>query len=263
MYQDCTKFMRGYINKRVLIGLLLCLIGILIYAYMSFSSIAHQKIKPIEKQKVAFLAENKQYHQLSASVTTQPIIQAFIARDPKKIQVIEFFNYGCYWCSRLHPLVNRWLTKKPANVVFYRFPIVFHKSWEPLAKAYYVVKLLGKSKELDTEFFNAIFQKHLNLSDEKLLKVFFLQHGVPEKTFLDLYNSFLVNNEATQGNNLSNAYQIVHSPSLVVNGLSGSYVLTSETAGGEEAIFKALDALLAKESLLISSDVPKTAPEGR
>lgn len=201
----------------------------------------------------ATIDEGTQYQRLSAKITTDPLIQSFIAKDPGKIQVIEFFNYGCFWCERLHPLVNDWLKRKPEEVAFYRVPVIFQKNWEPLAKAYYIVKVLGKSETLDSKFFEAIFKKQMNLSDEKNLSEFFVQHGVSEKEFLDLYKSFAITNEVNNGNNLSNAYQIITSPAIVINSASGSYLLTSAMVDGQEAkVFQVLDDLLAREKQVLN-----------
>jgi thiol:disulfide interchange protein DsbA len=59
-----------------------------------------------------------------------------------KVQVIEFFSYGCPWCYRLEPYLEKWLAHKPANVDFRRVPVVFESGWDTYAKAYYTAKAL-------------------------------------------------------------------------------------------------------------------------
>lgn len=192
--------------------------------------------------------EGKHYQKLSAKITSTKGIQDFIAEDPGKIQVIEFFNYACFWCQRLHPIINEWLAQKPANVVFYRFPVVFHTGWDKLAKAYYMVEQLGKSDTLDKEFFDAVHVKHLNLADEKLLKEFFISHGVTDEVFDAMYNSFAVNQAVTRGNELSNEFQITLSPVLVVNMPSGSYLISAPLVGTEKGVIDVLNYLIEKEA---------------
>lgn len=192
--------------------------------------------------------EGKHYHRISAAITAEKSIQDFINEDPGKIQVIEFFNYGCFWCARLHPILISWAKTKPVNVVFYSVPIVFNKKWETLAKAYFMVKNLGKTDALDPEFFAAIHQKHIDLSDEKLLQEFFNKEGVPEKQFSALYQSFAINSELARAVALANAYRIALSPVIVVNAPSGSYLLTAKAAGAEEALKSVLNHLILEES---------------
>src|SRR5574342_688552 len=57
----------------------------------------------------------------------------------KKVEVIEFFWYGCPHCSSLQPSLRAWLKRKPADVEFKRVPAVFQDSWMPLTKAYYEI----------------------------------------------------------------------------------------------------------------------------
>ncbi|HRA42688.1 MAG TPA: thiol:disulfide interchange protein DsbA/DsbL [Gammaproteobacteria bacterium] len=192
--------------------------------------------------------EGKHYHRISDEITADKNIQDFINEDPGKIQVIEFFNYGCFWCGRLHPILISWAQTKPVNVVFYSIPVVFNKKWETLGKAYFMVKNLRKTDVLDSEFFTAIHKNHIDLGDEKLLKEFFNEKGVSEKQFSELYQSFSVNSELARAVALANAYHIRLSPVIVVNAPSGSYLLTAKAAGTEEALKAVLNHVILEES---------------
>jgi thiol:disulfide interchange protein DsbA len=192
--------------------------------------------------------EGKHYHRISHELTAHKSIQEFISEDPGKIQVIEFFNYGCFWCSRLHPILISWAKTKPVKVVFYSIPVVFNKKWETLGKAYFIVKNLGKTEALDSEFFRSIHQNHIDLGDEKKLKEFFNEKGVSEKQFSELYQSFTVNSALARAVALADAYHIALSPVIVVNAPSGSYLLTAKAAGTEEGLKSVLNHVIAEES---------------
>lgn len=195
--------------------------------------------------------EGKHYQKLSAKVTTQPVVQQLVALDPGKIQVIEFFNYACFWCQRLHPRVNEWEKTKPDYIALHRFPIVFNKSWEVMAKAYLIVQILNENKDLDPKFFQAIHTDNQDLSDEKLLQEFFVKNGVDQSKFLEMYGSFAVSRALAHSTELINAYQLIVSPAIVVNGPSGSYLVTASTAGSEAAILDVVNFLLEKESKVL------------
>lgn len=192
--------------------------------------------------------EGKHYQRLSAKITTHKDVQEFIANDPGKIQVIEFFNYGCYWCQLLHPVLTEWAKTKPDNVVFYRYPVVFNKLWESLGKVYLVIKTLGKTDEVDKLFFTEIHQKQVNLADEKLLKPFLTKINIPEAKFFELYNSFAITTEMAKINNLGNAYQITLSPSVIINTPSGSYLSTATMAGSDQALIQLMNYLITRDA---------------
>ncbi len=51
-----------------------------------------------------------------------------------KIEVLEFFWYGCPHCNNLQPSLQAWLKRKPADVELKHIPAVFQDSWIPLTK---------------------------------------------------------------------------------------------------------------------------------
>lgn len=194
------------------------------------------------------IEEGKQYHRVSVAVSKDPRVQAFIAQDPGKIQVIEFFSYGCYGCQQLHPVINQWVKDKesPASqtpVVLYRIPLVFHTAWEPLAKAYYTAKILNLSEKLDPDFFTAVNQNHVDFTKEHALEDFVKVRGVEPTTFMDTYRSFGVNRQLAHNGEISLAYQITLSPYFVVNTPAGSFVTSAVMAGSTEGLLNVLNHL--------------------
>ena len=65
----------------------------------------------------------------------------------KKVEVIEFFWYGCPHCNALQPSLRTWLKQKPADVDFRRVPAVFDDSWVPLTRAYYTLDAMGAARQ--------------------------------------------------------------------------------------------------------------------
>src|SRR5690554_7252993 len=60
--------------------------------------------------------------------------------DPTKIEVREFFFYGCPHCYDTEPLVQEWTKSKPADVDLVLNPVLFINGAEPLARAFYVAQ---------------------------------------------------------------------------------------------------------------------------
>jgi thiol-disulfide isomerase/thioredoxin len=78
----------------------------------------------------ADLVEGKNYARLKVP---QPV------ETGKKIEVIEFFSYGCPHCSDLEPYLQNWFKTAPADVQFRRVPVMFQERWKALAKIYYTL----------------------------------------------------------------------------------------------------------------------------
>lgn len=247
MYRVYTKFFIGFffIIALVFFGANYYF-NFNVYSLKQLFSYSKPEVIPVVVPAERF-EEGKQYKKLPAKVTTSPIVQQFIAENPGKIQVIEFFGYACFWCQRLHPHLNEWAAKKPEDIVFYRFPVYFNKGWDVLAKAYYVVEKLGRNSTLDKEFFQAVHKDHLNLSDEKKLEDFFLKAGVSQKQFKTLFHSFEVNRAYEKGNEVANAYEIIVTPAVVLNLSSGSYLITASMAGSEQAVIDIIGFLIERD----------------
>ncbi|RMG51350.1 MAG: thiol:disulfide interchange protein DsbA/DsbL, partial [Gammaproteobacteria bacterium] len=60
-----------------------------------------------------------------------------------KVEVAEFFWYGCPHCYRFEPHVQKWLKHKPEAAAFVRIPASLNPSWRPHAEAYYAAQTLG------------------------------------------------------------------------------------------------------------------------
>src|SRR5206468_800904 len=64
--------------------------------------------------------------------------------SPGKIEVIEFFSYGCPHCNEFYPLVTSWAAKLPKDVAFKRVATGFGRTaWTNLAKAFYALQSTG------------------------------------------------------------------------------------------------------------------------
>src|SRR4029077_14890089 len=71
----------------------------------------------------------------------------------KKIEVIEFFSYGCPHCGGFEPILQAWIKSAPADVQFRRVPVMFQDRWVPLAKIYYTLEALGEEARFSPEVF--------------------------------------------------------------------------------------------------------------
>lgn len=140
-----------------------------------------------------------------------------------KIEVLEFFFYGCGHCFHLHPELAAWERKIPKDVALVYVPTVFNPSWEPMSYTYYALEALGKIHDLHDELFEAWNIKNIPLIEESKITDFVAQHGVDAKKFSEAYHSFGVGSKVMRGKQITQAYRISGTPTVIVD---GKYLIT-------------------------------------
>lgn len=165
--------------------------------------------------------------------------------DPSKIEVIEFFWYGCPHCFHFEPHVKAWLKTKPSNVVFIRQPAIFNPHWAAHAKAFFTAEALGVLDKVHDDFYDRIQNKRETLESEADLAKFFAEHGVKEADFHKAYKSFAVDAKMRQAETLAPSYGIDGTPALVVN---GKYRIGAAKAKSFEKMIETVDTLIKQES---------------
>ena len=182
----------------------------------------------------ADLVEGKQYTRLKS---VQP------AEKGKKIEVIEFFSYGCPHCNDLEPYLQSWAKTAPADVQFVRVPVMFQDRWKPLAKVYYTLEAMGEDLRLSPEVFKAIHVANLPLYQDKAFLDWVASKGVDRAKAAEIYSSFGVDSKLKRALVLAQEYNIQAVPTMIVD---GKFVTSSDRIGGHAAVPAALDALIAK-----------------
>jgi thiol:disulfide interchange protein DsbA len=139
--------------------------------------------------------------------------------SPKdKIEVTEFFWYGCSHCFEFEPLVQSWKKTLPKDVVFRRVPALFPGGrWAVETKAYYAMEAMGILDKLHQELFNAIHVARMRIGENTLF-AFMEKKGVDRQKFIDTYNSFAVQGKVQRSQQMSTAHGLSGVPAMVVNG---------------------------------------------
>ena len=167
----------------------------------------------------------------------------------KRIEVLEFFWYGCPHCNALQPPLRVWLKQKPADVEFRRVPAVFSDSWIPLTWTYYALEAMGIVDKLHYDVFDAIHEQKVRLSDQKVLFDWAAKQGVDANKFAETYNSFGVKSRGMRSIEMTKAYDIPGTPALIVDGkylVAPSMILKPDkTTVDYERYFQVLDQVIA------------------
>jgi thiol:disulfide interchange protein DsbA len=154
------------------------------------------------------LSEGKNYR----LIAQQPVA------DPDRIEVIDFFFYGCPFCNEMRPMLERWRKTLPADVVFRRTPAVRRDTWVPLAKTYYTLELLGETERLHQEVYKSYHDEVLSMSRSEVMADWAQRHGIDRDRWLTTYNSEEVARLVEQARRMTQDYDIQGTPSLVING---------------------------------------------
>ncbi len=170
--------------------------------------------------------------------------------DPAKIEVLEFFSYGCPHCSDFHPLLASWAAKQSGDVVFKRVPVSFGRAaWANAAKLYYTLEATGDLAKLDGDVFKAIHNDRVNLFDEKTILEWVTKKGVDPKKFSETFNSFGVMSKVKRADQMAQAYKVSGVPAIYVDGkyAIGGNNFGEVLANADKAIAKARSEKPAKK----------------
>ena len=152
-----------------------------------------------------------------------PVSPAQPTEDAAKIEVLEFFSYGCPHCTDFNPVLMAWAAKLPSDVVVKKVPITFGRAaWANISKLYYTLEITGDLARLDADVFRAIHGERINLFDEKTLTEWVVKKGVDAKKFGEAFNSFGVMSKVRRADQLAQAYKISGVPAL---GVDGKYLI--------------------------------------
>jgi thiol:disulfide interchange protein DsbA len=158
-----------------------------------------------------------------------------------RIQVLEFFWYGCIHCYNLEPTVEKWEKTLPKDVEFRRVPAIFNDRWALDAQIFYAFEALGVLDKLHRPFFDAIHRDHLRTDNQQALAEWLQKQGVDPKKFNDVMKSFGVQSKTRRAAQLTAAYKIDGTPELAVQ---GRYTVSAEQGRSQQGMLETVDYLV-------------------
>jgi thiol:disulfide interchange protein DsbA len=188
--------------------------------------------------------ENQHYYRL---VPTQPTFG-----DADKIEVAEFFWYGCPHCFDFEPYINGWVDEADSNVRFVRIPAMWNNGLKLHAQLYYTEEVLGRNGIIKdpVAFHEAVFVEYHRrgnrLASVGAIKTLFARFDVSEEDFERTWSSFEVSQKLSKADDLARRYAVANVPTMVVN---GKYRTGGAEAGSYPTLLKVIDELVARESV--------------
>lgn len=179
--------------------------------------------------------EGQHYVKLSQRQPTQ---------DPKKLEVVEFFWYGCPHCHSFEPMLDAWVKKLPPDVNFRRLPVAFREVPFVLhQRLYFAIETMGLVDTLHRKVFNAMHVERNPLNTPEAIGDFVAKNGVDKAKFIDTMNSFSVQAKSKQAAALSAGYKIDGTPAI---GIDGRYYTAGSLAGSNERALAVTEYLMAQ-----------------
>ncbi len=141
----------------------------------------------------------------------------------KKIEVLEFFFYGCSHCYHLHTPLTAWEKTMPKDVELTFVPTIFRDSMEPMARTLYALESMGELNKAHDALYRAWNVDGVELYDPDAIADFVAKQGVDRAKFVAAYNSFSMQSKVTRAKQMVRSYRIEGTPTLIVD---GKYVIT-------------------------------------
>ena len=170
------------------------------------------------------------------------VIRPPLMADRERIEVVEFFWYGCPHCFDLEPPLAAWAASLPAGVSFRRVPAIpANDKWLPGARLYYTLEAMGLADKLHFEVFAAIHVGRQRIDDEKSIFEWAAKKGLDSQQFLAAWSSPGVQSRVRQSRLLGAAAGLTGVPAVMVH---GRYLVLAR--GSHEELLANIDSLVAR-----------------
>ena len=173
------------------------------------------------------------------------------AADTKKIEVIEFFWYGCPHCNSLDPSLIEWLKKAPADVSFKRVHINFDAEGAPVKRTdthqrlFIALETLGIIDKMTPKVFTAIHGDKKSLNSRDAVMEWAAGAGIDLPKFTAVYDdAFSMSRKMKSAAQLQDNYKVDSVPYF---GIDGQYITSPSIAGGSlDNFYATLNAVIDK-----------------
>jgi protein dithiol oxidoreductase (disulfide-forming) len=158
-----------------------------------------------------------------------------------KIEVIEFFYYGCPVCYELEPKLSRWYFNASGSVALRRVPALASDSWENFAKLFYTLQAMGQLARLNWPVYDNFHFRGLKLNEEPVMADWVAHNGLDKQKFIAIYQSPEIQAKLAQARKMTKDYGIEGVPSIVVD---GKFLTSAGMAGSTDKLMQVVGQLV-------------------
>jgi thiol:disulfide interchange protein DsbA len=188
----------------------------------------------------ALLAQGEDVPPARANVDYR-LIEPQPVQSGSRIEVIDFFWYGCPHCYNLQPALEEWLKRIPPDVAVRRIPAILRDNWAPHARIYYTLESLGELERLHQAVYHGYHVQELHMSKPDVMAQWAERHGIAREKWTQAYTSAEVTQKVERAKNLTVDYNVQGTPSLVVD---GRYLTSPAMARSEQRMIPILKDLV-------------------
>lgn len=186
---------------------------------------------------------------LAMTVQAQRSSQPFTLVEPPqateagdKVEVLDFFQYGCPHCRAMEPLIAKWTSTLGDDVVVRHIPVAFNASMEPWQYLYFTLEALNRL-DLQPAVFTAVQTERNPLNTPERVAEWAAKKGLDRAQFEATYKSFGVAAKVKRAQQLIAAYNINSVPTLAVG---GRYITSPALANGYGESLQVADTLIQR-----------------
>ncbi len=161
-----------------------------------------------------------------------------------KIEVMEFFSYGCIHCYNLESELQPWVERNSDKVKFVRSPAMFDDAWRVLAQSYYTTENLGITARNHPAFFREIHDKKNPLTNLDRLANYFDGKGTTSAEYRAAFNSPETKRANAAADQRQRRFKVSSVPTMVVN---GKYRVKTTANIGRSRLLDVVDYLVEQE----------------
>ena len=158
-----------------------------------------------------------------------------------RIEVIDFFWYGCPYCNQLQPFLEEWIKRKPADVAIRRIPVILKDSWAAHARIFYALDLLNELERLHQRVYHSYHVEELSMSKPEVMEQWAVKNGIDRRKWLDAYFSPEVDGKMARAARATKVYTIEGTPAIVVD---GRYLTSGSMAPSIKGMMPVVDELV-------------------
>lgn len=190
-----------------------------------------------------------------------------VAAGADKIEVLEFFWYGCPHCNSIDQPLLDWMKKQKADVVLRRIHIDFGERTEAHQRLFFTLEAMGEIGKHHAAVFTAIHGDNKRLANKEQVLNWVKSRGIDLAKFESIYSSFGMATTLNRAKQMMVDYKVEGVPFF---GIDGRFVTSPSIVGGSNngSFFAVLDSLIDKvrtdrKPEAKSAAKPATKPAGK
>ena len=159
-----------------------------------------------------------------------------------RIEVLDFFWYGCPFCNQFLPFLEDWIKSKPDDVAVRRMPAILRETWAPHARIFFTLQLLNEVERLHTRVFYSYHVEELHMSKPDVMEQWAVKNGIDRRKWVDAYFSPEIDGLLARAVRATKAYTVEGTPSLAVD---GRYITSGSMAPSIKEMVPVLNNMIA------------------